>query len=92
MLARVASRIQNLGARRVRVAVDGRTAAGKTTLGHELAKVLADEERVVLRATLDDFKRPWSERHLYIAEVDPRALTDVIVDNSDFDQPRLIQV
>jgi uridine kinase len=47
------------------VVVDGRTAAGKTTLGHELAILLADGDRVVLRASLDDFKRPWAEAHLY---------------------------
>lgn len=47
------------------MAVDGRTAAGKTTFGHELANVLSDMGRVVLRCSLDDFKRPWSERHLY---------------------------
>lgn len=64
-LAVVAARIETLGARRVRVAIDGRTAAGKTTLGHELVRVLAENGRVVLRASLDDFKRPWSERHLY---------------------------
>lgn len=45
--------------------MDGRTAAGKTTFGHELATLLADMGRVVLRSSLDDFKRPWSERHLY---------------------------
>ena len=65
MLEVIAARIRAFGTRRVRVAVDGRTAAGKTTLGHELARLLADEGRVVLRASLDDFKRPWSERHLY---------------------------
>lgn len=65
MLERVAGRIQACGPTRVRVAVDGRTAAGKTTLGHELAKLLADMGCVVLRSSLDDFKRPWSERHLY---------------------------
>jgi uridine kinase len=47
------------------VGIDGRTAAGKTTLGHELASLLADAGRVVLRASLDDFKRPWAERHRY---------------------------
>lgn len=54
-------RILALGDRRLRVAVDGRTAAGKTTLGHELARSLAESGRVVLRASLDDFKRPWAE-------------------------------
>lgn len=65
MLHRVVARVQALSDRRVRVAVDGRTAAGKTTLGHELASLLVDAGRVVLRASLDDFKRPWAERHRY---------------------------
>lgn len=65
VLDRIAERIEAIDLPRVRVAVDGRSAAGKTTLGHELARALADRGRVVLRASLDDFKRPWSERHLY---------------------------
>ena len=64
VLERVVDRILGFGSRRVRVAVDGLTAAGKTTVGHELARMLADHGRVVLRASLDDFKRPWNERHL----------------------------
>jgi len=65
VIAQTATRIARVGDRRVRVAVDGMTAAGKTTFGHELAVALADQGRVVLRASLDDFKRPWSESHLY---------------------------
>jgi uridine kinase len=65
VLDHIADRIQALGARRVRVAVDGRTAAGKTTLGNELARWLSDAGRVVLRASLDDFKRPWAQAHLH---------------------------
>jgi uridine kinase len=57
--------IDGLGPRRLRIAIDGRTAAGKTSLGHELAEGLAGHGRTVLRASLDDFKRPWSEGHLY---------------------------
>ncbi len=60
--------IEALGDRRLRVAIDGLTAAGKTSLGHELARVLARRGRPVLRASLDDFKRPWNERHLYDRE------------------------
>jgi uridine kinase len=59
------SRILAFGARRVRVGIDGFTAAGKTSLANELAQLVADAGRVVLRASLDDFKRPWSESHLY---------------------------
>jgi uridine kinase len=65
MLRALVYRIRALGDRRVRVAIDGRTAAGKTTLGHELAGLLASAGRVVLRASLDDFKRPWSDADRY---------------------------
>jgi len=57
--------IDAIGERRLRVAVDGFTAAGKTSFGHELARGLARRGRPVGRASLDDFKRPWSEAHLY---------------------------
>jgi uridine kinase len=65
VLDEVVSRVSAFGDRRIRVAIDGFTAAGKTSLGHELAQLLADQGRVVLRASLDDFKRPWREAHLY---------------------------
>jgi len=64
VLGYIVDRIQALNGQRVRVAVDGRTAAGKTTLGHELARLLSNAGRVVLRASLDDFKRPWAQAHL----------------------------
>src|SRR4051794_35278005 len=41
-----------------RVAIDGRSAAGKTTLGDELAHVLQARGREVIRASIDDFHRP----------------------------------
>lgn len=65
VLDAVAARIAGLGPGRLRVGVDGLTAAGKTSLGHELARALERRGRPVLRASLDDFKRPWAERHLY---------------------------
>ncbi|WP_433890087.1 uridylate kinase [Streptomyces sp. CA-111067] len=46
----------------VRVGVDGFSASGKSTLAAELAAVLADQGRTCLRADLDDFKRPRTER------------------------------
>lgn len=61
----VAQRILALGDHRLRVAIDGRTAAGKTSFGHELAEYLDSAGRMVLRATLDDFKRHWADRHRY---------------------------
>ncbi len=68
MLRRVAERVAATGPHRLRVAVDGYTGAGKTSFGHELAAALRELGRPTLRASLDDFKRPWSERHLYDRE------------------------
>jgi uridine kinase len=68
VLDRVAGLVDGLGAQRLRVAIDGFTAAGKTSLGHELAHRVAGRGRRVLRASLDDFKRPWRDRHLYDRE------------------------
>jgi uridine kinase len=68
ILERVADLVDGRGPGRTRVAVDGHTAAGKTTFGHELARELARRGRRVLRASLDDFKRPWRDRHRYDRE------------------------
>jgi uridine kinase len=68
VLERLAETVDSLGDHRLRVAIDGLTASGKTSLGHELAQRLARRGRPVLRASFDDFKRPWSERHLYDRE------------------------
>jgi uridine kinase len=68
VLAEMVERVQAFDGRRARVAVDGRTAAGKTTLGHELAWVLSRAGRPVFQGSLDDFKQPWAERHLYDRE------------------------
>ncbi|RJL33604.1 uridine kinase [Bailinhaonella thermotolerans] len=68
LIGELAGRILALGGERLRVGVDGPTAAGKTSFGHELAEHVAGAGRPVLRATLDDFKRPWRDRHLYDRE------------------------
>ncbi|MFF0171693.1 nucleoside/nucleotide kinase family protein [Micromonospora profundi] len=47
----------------VRVAVDGPPAAGKTTLADELAVVLREQGRDVIRATIDDFLFPRAQRY-----------------------------
>ena len=60
LIAELAATIDALSPRRVRVGVDGRSAAGKTTFGHELAAALRERGRSTARACLDDFKHPWS--------------------------------
>lgn len=46
----------------VRVAIDGRTAAGKTTLADELVVPIERHGRPVIRIEIDDFHRPLVER------------------------------
>lgn len=50
-------------ARPVRVAIDGRTASGKTTLANELASCLKAKGREVIRTSIDGFHRPKVERY-----------------------------
>ncbi|TCC60635.1 uridine kinase [Kribbella pittospori] len=53
----------------VRVAIDGCSAAGKTTLADELAQVLADRtEREIIRVGIDYFKRAPELRTAYPIE------------------------
>jgi uridine kinase len=47
----------------VRVAIDGRSAAGKTTLADELVAPIERHGRTVIRASVDDFHRPAAERY-----------------------------
>jgi len=47
----------------VRVAVDGRTASGKTTLADEVAAELRARGRAVIRTSVDGFHRPRAERY-----------------------------
>lgn len=46
-----------------RVAIDGPDAAGKTTFADELAVVLRDAGRQVIRASIDGFHRPRAQRY-----------------------------
>jgi uridine kinase len=57
----IADRICGLGPGRLRVAIDGFTAAGKTSFGHELAAAIRRRGRPTMRASMDDFKNPWPE-------------------------------
>lgn len=57
----IARRILSIGPHRIRVAVDGYTASGKTTFAHELAAAIREQGRPTLRASFDDFKNPWRD-------------------------------
>jgi uridine kinase len=64
LLKRLVERIDTLTlAHPVRVAVDGIDAAGKTTLADELMVGLHARGRPVIRASIDGFHRPRSERY-----------------------------
>lgn len=47
----------------MRVAIDGRSAAGKTPLANSLVRPVEARDRPVIRASVDDFLRPAAERH-----------------------------
>lgn len=61
LLKDVAERVAAVRPGRVRVVVDGYTASGKTSFGHELATALRARGRPTARATFDDFKKPWRD-------------------------------
>ncbi|HEV7306469.1 uridylate kinase [Ensifer sp.] len=50
-------------ARPIRVAIDGRTASGKTTLADELSEILVASGREAIRTSIDGFHRPKAERY-----------------------------
>jgi uridine kinase len=47
----------------LRVAIDGRTAAGKTTFADELALILRNRGREVIRTSIDGFHRSRAQRY-----------------------------
>ena len=61
LLRDVAGTICQLSPARLRIAIDGRTGAGKSSFGHELATAVRQLGRSTLRASLDDFKHPWRD-------------------------------
>jgi uridine kinase len=61
LIGHVADTINHLSHNRIRIAIDGRTGAGKTSFGHELATALRILGRSTLRASMDDFKHPWRD-------------------------------
>lgn len=60
-MSSLADEICALGDGRLRIAIDGLTAAGKSIFGNELAEQLRGRGRPTLRASLDDFKKPWRD-------------------------------
>ncbi len=72
-----------------RVAIDGAPASGKTTLADELAALLREGGREVIRATIDDFLVPRAQRYArgeysaegcYFDAHDYQALNRVLLD------------
>lgn len=90
LLGRLAESVESVAlGHPTRVAVDGPPAAGKTTLADELAVVLRDQGRAVIRATIDDFVVPRAQRYrrgeysaegCYLDAHDHDALTRVLLD------------
>lgn len=64
LLVRLAERIDSVAVSHpVRVAIDGRPAAGKTTLADELGVALRGQGREVIRSTIEGFLLPRSVRY-----------------------------
>jgi uridine kinase len=83
-----------------RVAVDGPPAAGKTILADELAVILCEQGRDVIRATIDDFLVPRARRYMrgeysaegcYLDAHDHDALNRVLLDPLGPDGDRRFQ-
>ncbi len=92
---------RRLHAGTLRVAIDGIDAAGKTTLADELAGLLERAGRPVLRASIDGFHHPASERHLrsdeqpaqsyYEDSFDYQALRGLLLDPLESDGDHLVR-
>jgi uridine kinase len=64
LLSQLAEMISRLKfSRPVRVAIDGRTASGKTTFANELAAQIARGGRAVIRTSIDGFHMPKATRY-----------------------------
>ncbi len=64
LLSRLAEAVRSVTvAHPTRVAIDGPPAAGKTTLGDELAVVLRAQGREVIRVSIESFLLPRSQRY-----------------------------
>jgi uridine kinase len=64
VLDELADRILHIDrGRPLRVAVDGRTASGKTTFADTLSLAIGERKRAVIRTSIDGFHRPKAERY-----------------------------
>ena len=61
LIDEVARRVIAVRPGRIRVVVDGYTASGKTSFAHELAAAIRRHGRSTVRASFDDFKKPWRD-------------------------------
>ena len=61
MIDSLGTEVVALSPSRLRIAIDGFTAAGKTSFGHEVAATIRRLGRSTLRASFDDFKKPWRD-------------------------------
>lgn len=61
LLSTVAQQICDISDKRIRVAIDGFPASGKTVFANELAVKIRELNRPTLRTSLDDFKHPWKD-------------------------------
>lgn len=64
VIDRLATAISSITSTRpIRIAIDGRTASGKTTLADELSSSIVATGRRVIRTSVDGFHRPKAERY-----------------------------
>ena len=64
VLGELAAKLSGISlGRPVRVAIDGRTASGKTTLADEIASLIRSKGYPVIRTSIDGFHRSKAERY-----------------------------
>jgi uridine kinase len=66
----------------LRVGIDGRSGAGKTTIADELADVLGGEGRLCVRASIDDFHPPGYKHRAIAGDFTP---ADYLREGYDYD-------
>ncbi|MGD9892087.1 MAG: hypothetical protein AB7R89_17175 [Dehalococcoidia bacterium] len=75
-----------------RVAIDGRSAAGKTTIADELAQIIHRRGRQAIRSSIDDFHRPGHKFRSQRGEWTPRTYYDEGYDYDAFVELMLLPV